>query len=394
MGRLTVCIAAVTMIVSFSTSGLCASPYSANGIGVIVDDDFGLPGSMGGAGVAFAGDGNMIRSNPALLATFDHHVYSLAAIHRRNYFDGPGNVPTIAETTPELFRLVLPVSRGVVFGWGLTPYSRTDINIGIPGDTYTDQLKSTGGINVSTTGLGWSFRNVFHIGVSLNYMFGTINEEWDRTFPESSAYENTTNYLKMKYRGYAGSVGLLVRVPFRTTLGLSYTQEAELDRTVRVRPADLTNPEVEYLADTRYLPRNWRLGLSKDIGTRVTAVADLALADWAEAAVTPTEKLMFNDTWQAGAGLHFVPTPSVTASYLRQLPLSIGFKVGTLYYKSYPVVNEVTEWAVTGGIEFPFLDGMGSIITSFEAGSRGDRGTNGWKETFFNTSITLVGVIE
>ena len=69
-------------------------------------------------------------------------------------------------------------------------------------------------------------------------------------------------------------------------------------------------------------------------------------------------------------------------------------KFGTLYYKSYPEVNSVFERAVTAGIEFPFKENVGSIMTSFELGTRGDKDRNGWDETYMSIGIMLIGVIK
>jgi len=65
-----------------------------------------------------------------------------------------------------------------------------------------------------------------------------------------------------------------------------------------------------------------------------------------------------------------------------------------LYYKSYPQIADLTEKAVTLGFEFPFKKNAGSLFTSFEMGTRGDKSKNGWDETFMNVGVSIIGKIK
>ena len=46
------------------------------------------------------------------------------------------------------------------------------------------RVKSVGGINVSNLGLAARYKNKLYFGVAMNYHFGTIEEQWMRTFPD------------------------------------------------------------------------------------------------------------------------------------------------------------------------------------------------------------------
>ena len=46
------------------------------------------------------------------------------------------------------------------------------------------------------------------------------------------------------------------------------------------------------------------------------------------------------------------------------------------------------------GIEFPFKEDLASLITSFEFGTRGDKGKNGWDETYMGIEFLLIGTIK
>ena len=117
---------------------------------------------------------------------------------------------------------------------------------------------------------------------------------------------------------------------------------------------------------------------------------DLTFSKWEDAAREKKEKEMYSDTYRFGAGISYLPSTRTTAKYYLKLPLLVGYRFGTVNYKSYPKEGTVFERAVTFGIEFPFLQDIGSIVTSFEYGFRGDINKNGWDEKFFGTGISLI----
>ena len=121
---------------------------------------------------------------------------------------------------------------------------------------------------------------------------------------------------------------------------------------------------------------------------------DIKFAQWEDAARQPKEKEMYNNTYRFGAGLRYILSSRPSAKYYETLPLSAGFRFGTLYYKSSPKINPVFEKAVTLGIELPLKGEVGSIIISFEYGLRGDKNKNGWDENFMSVGVLLIGKIK
>lgn len=388
----------IAVLMLFSGEAFCGSPYSAGGLGFIMPDDTGISRSIGGAGVAVGEGVNMIRGNPALIGTFTSSSYAIATLYDRIQTDiGGTDNPIHAKYNLSLVKFVLPVWRGVVMSWGLSPYSRTDVKLRVtakPDDIFRDEMASSGGINVSTISLALSIRKRVYFGAGLNYYFGAIAENWKRTFPDNPDMHGTTDYLKKKYRGYSGTAGILFKPLQRTYVGVGYTSEADLDLNAVLQPGDPLVPEVPAPSRNLKLPGALRVGVSSYISEHLMAACDFSMEQWESAAQTKKEKTMYIDSWKIGGGLRFIPSTRINAPFLMKLPLSVGFRAGRLYYKSYPEIDTVTEKAVTFGVEIPVGGGVGRLYNAFELGFRGDKGSNGWEETFFSYSLSLVGVIK
>jgi hypothetical protein len=372
------------------------SIYAPNGIGILVPDNTGISRGMGGAGIA-ANDGmNMLLGNPALDSSYKNPWYALGLVYNRaTTYTGGSESPSHAKTDPTLVKFILPIVPGWAIGWGLAPFSRTDSKLLMPvksGDIYKDTVTSRGGINISTFELSGSYK-ALAVGASLRYNFGAIQEEWSRAFSDSE-FINTTDYLNKKIKGYTVTLGMLASITRKTTVGFSYSLKSTQDMNVSVRPGDSLDPEISVEKDKIDLPMTLRAGIYSAISKRLSAAIDFSMADWDAAARTEKEKQMYNSTYSFNAGLRFIPSVSPLAGYFSKIPVSAGFRLGTLYYKSYPKIAVISEKALTFGLEFPFEKNMGSLLTSLEVGTRGDKNKNGWDESFVNVGFALIGIIK
>jgi long-subunit fatty acid transport protein len=302
---------------------------------------------------------------------------------------------TYAKSLPNAFKIVLPIHKGIVLGWGLYPYSRTDINMLFNGSQdgvqTKDELSSTGGVNVSSASIAGSFRNYVRVGFAYNYNFGMISENWERTFPSDSLLTSSYYLLKRKFGGYSKSVGIVTNVTKWITLGGGYTTKSEMNQRITVHTGTISDPEKTLTTITTVLPETWRTGVMFKFGEKFSAGSDYTFAGWEKAARTSKEKQLYNDATRIGVGFHYNPTPRFSDSYYKKIPVSVGFSYGSLYYKSYPVIDTVTEKSVTIGVEFPLQRNAGSILTSFEYGKRGDKSKNGWDENFMCFGISFIG---
>ena len=389
------------LLCSFLTHALSAhagTPSSANGIGAIIPDDFAASRGVGGAGVANVQTGNMLRINPALLGAFTRPSYGLGLSYDTSTtYLGISEQPEYAKTMPTLLKFVLPVTRGLVVGWGLTPYSSTDVVIDIaeePGAEYNDILDTSGGINMSSLAAGWRYKERVYLGFSLDYHFGAIEERWKRNFPDDSTFSSTIQNLRKKYKGYGVAFGTVVKVHSTTHIGIAYKSQANLDLDGVVHSDIPSDPEIPAYTDDIILPSSLRIGVWSQIGRQLSIGVDYTYDAWEDAAETPKQKEMYTNTSRIGGGLRFIPSVSRNAGFLKRIPVLIGVRQASQYYKSYPIIDTINETAITCGFEIPLMRNTGTLITTFDYGWRGDKDKNGWDETFMNVGLSLVGQIK
>lgn len=379
-------------------SANAGTPSSANGIGTIVNDDFAASRGVGGAGVANVQAGNMLRSNPALLGAYTRPSYGLGLSYDTSTtYLGQSEQPEIAKTMPSLLKFVLPVSHGVVIGWGLSQYSRTDVIIDIaenPGASYNDKLDTSGGISMSSLAAGWKYKERLYLGVSLDYHFGAVEERWKRIFPDDSSFTSTVQNLRKKYKGYGIAFGSVVKVHPTTHIGIAYKTQANLDLDAVVHSDIPSDPEIPAYTDDFLLPSSLRVGMWSQISRRLSMGVDYTYEAWEDAAETTKQTEMYTNASRIGGGLRFLPSVSRNAGFLKRIPISVGIRYASQYYKSYPVRDTITETAVSCGFEIPLIRNSGTLITTFDYGKRGDKDNNGWDETFMNVGISLVGHIK
>jgi hypothetical protein len=397
MKRVLVGVSVLTVLLSFAaTSAWCETPSSANGLGDIIADNSGRSRGMGGAGLAVDDGWSLLRGNPALVSTFKKPAYGLGFLYNRVVTrPGGGGSITIAHSDQSLVKFVLPLYRGFAIGWELAPVMKTDVKIELPsapGDAFTDTVNSSGGVNLSTFELAAGFRSV-RAGIALDYYFGSIREDWTRDFHSTAGISNSTDYLEREYKGYGVTLGALARVSL-VSLGFGYSTPTTLDRSIHFKPGNQDDKDILVEKDRADIPAVWRFGMAASFSDHLTAAADFTRSEWTTAARTPSEKRMYNDTSTFGAGIRYVPSTISTAGYLSTIPLSAGFRIGTLYYKSWPKIESLREMALTFGIEIPFKNNAGGLITSYEIGKRGNADSNGWDEIFMNIGVSLAGVIK
>jgi hypothetical protein len=394
--RIFVPVCAVLLVLG-AHDARCGTPVSANGFGAEAADNYGRSRGMGGAGLAADDGWSMLRGNPALISTFKKPIYGIGFIFNRIDTKPAGESSlTFARTDPNYVKLVLPLYKGIALGWNLSPVTLTGVKLAMPsspGDTFTDTVDISGGLNVSSFELAGGYKAV-RAGVSLDYYFGTMEEQWTRDFHGAAGVNNSLSFLEREYKGYGVTVGGLAKVTRRVSLGFGYSKPTLLDRSIHFKPGSQDAADILIGQDHPRLPAVWRFGTYSTLSENLTCAADVVLSRWTDEARTDHEKLMYTDTAMFGGGFRYIPSVRSLADYVSTIPLSAGFRAGNLYYRSWPKIGIVREMALTFGVELPFRGGGGGLVTSFEIGKRGSTSSNGWDETFANIGVSLQGAIK
>lgn len=382
-------------IASLPAPGYGDSPYTSNGLGYETAVDNGPARGMGGVGIADINGYTLLGGNPALLAGVTRSTLVFGASNNFVSTSVDAGSEQSARTDADILSFAFPVGRRIVIGWGLRPFSRANASIALDhvqdGQHLRDTVDVTGGITTSATSIAGSISDRIRFGYSMNYHFGTIQEEWHRTFPDNSQLLPTAFFLKRKYSGYSHSFGTVASFGKLLSVGVGYTTGSSLEQKDDVVLTDMSNPDIHAGRRSANLPRILQFGVFSNLNDRMGVGLDAAFENWKDAAVTAQEREQYTNTVRIGAGFRYRPNAEDTAPYYQKIPLTAGLRYRTLYYKSHPVVDVVRETVLTAGAEFPLKSNLGILAASVEAGIRGDKQANGFRESIFGFNIALIG---
>ena len=182
------------------------SPYSAYGLGDIIQGEQVSQLLMGGAGTALADPFSVIWVNPASYASLGAPSFEFGASHRYRQFEQSDKAALGTRTDLLGLSIGMPFNR---YRWGiamgLNPvtqvgYSITESNILPNGDKVDYTYSGNGGLNRAFIGLGrkiWLQRDSLgrgshlSIGANFNYLFGNVSADRKAYYPRSGNYYNS-----------------------------------------------------------------------------------------------------------------------------------------------------------------------------------------------------------
>lgn len=437
---------------------LTSSPYSRYGLGEINLQTFATPAAMGGSFIAYNQDSIapffINAANPAGLAGLRLSTFELG---------GQAQFTKISSEASSIKKKNINFSYGSVgfplkrFGgaaFGIMPYStvgykitsiQADPNVG----NMTYIFQGDGGINKAFLGFGVKpFRNkalkfyksayadtlIAHqetakykrkkfgkqllselaIGVSGNYLFGTINQVTDVIYPGSITYFNSKRQRSVQVSDFAFNGGLQthftidsvkshgkrrllkekLNVGFgffvNTPAGISAKQNNiiynyAIDGFGIERPKD-TILNSQNNTGTITLPLEMGLGLSVKKGEKLTVLLDAATTNWNTFKYFDAPTNEFKNSYRVSAGLNWVPNKLAfgNSNYIKrvQYRLGVSYSDGYLDIKNTRIGNAF----VSAGLGLPVgigrFDDIAVVNISAQYGKMGTVSNNLLQEDY------------
>jgi len=151
------------------------------------------------------------------------------------------------------------------------------------------------------------------------------------------------------------------------------------------------NPKdtIAYFPDQKgniFVPAAYGLGFSYSHGKRWLVGMEGEWQQWSRFRKFGVSDSLEN-SWRIAAGGAYTPRHT-TISPLRK---RMTYRFGARYNRTYIRLNghPISEYAITGGVSFPFKLSRNSITMAIEIGSRGTLKDNLVKKTFFNFSLGI-----
>jgi hypothetical protein len=437
---------------------LTSSPYSRYGIGELNLQTFATPAAMGGSFIAYHQDTiapfTINTANPAGLAGIRLSIFELGGQSQFTKISSETTSIKKKNTNFSYGSVGFPLKRFGGAAFGIMPYSTvgykitsTQENASIGTMTYVFQ--GDGGINKAFLGAGvkpfknqiWKFYNSaeadtmikynqtakykrkkfgkqllseLSIGLTGNYLFGTINQVTDVIYPGSIVYYNSRRQRSVQVNDFTFNGGLQTHFTIdsvkskgqhrllkekikigigayvNTPMGIQAKQSNiiynySLDGFGVERPKD-TVLNSQDNPGTITLPLEMGLGFSVKKGEKLTVLMDAATTNWSGFKYFDTPSVDFKNSYRVSAGLNFVPNKLAygTANYIRR----IHYRLGVSYSDGYLDLKNtaISNYFVSAGLGLPVgigrFDDVAMVNISAQYGKMGTMTNNLLQEDY------------
>ncbi|MBR9997495.1 MAG: hypothetical protein KFF73_00925 [Cyclobacteriaceae bacterium] len=384
------------------------SPYTALGIGDIIQPNLVSNMGMGVSAVAYPGNKNFNLMNPAMLGIrgfFTSFEVGISGERRSISSDtldqtnGSGNLSYLA--------LAFPIKQSrISAGFGLVPYSYVNYNIisqnqidGIEEESSVN-FKGEGGLNTVFYSTGFHLFESLALGFKVSYLFGSITEEtiFDIDQPQSfssALYESTkvndfllglgaAYYIKLNDKSQIFLAGI-----YELGNDLNATRDERLEQRQRFTGLLLSTDTIfSDQKETLRLPRKYGFGVSF-INSKWLISTDLIMQDWNEFSDPRREvKNPLVKSFRAGLGAEFIPDATSVSSYFNRMI----YRAGISYELSpYNLNNEqIYDFGINFGVSLPVINRNAPSLISlaFQYGQRsGGGGEFAITENYFRLAL-------
>jgi hypothetical protein len=383
------------------------SPYTALGIGDIIQPSLVNNMGMGSVSVAYPSNKNFNLANPSMLGIrgyFTSFEIGFSGERRTisqdtlNQTNGSGNINYIALAFP------LKQSR-ISAGFGLAPYSFINYNIisknkidGIEEEADVN-FKGSGGLNSVFYATGFNLFNSLALGFKISYLFGSVTEEaiFDIDQPQSystALYETTkvndfllslgaTYYIRMSEKSQIFLGGI-----YEFGNDINATRDERLEQRQRGTGLLLnTDTIVSNQKETFRLPQKYGVGISYTYGTKWLISTDLVIQDWNEFNRRNNSTNPLVKSYRAGFGAEFVPDATSVSNYFKR----IIYRAGMSYELTpYELNNErIYDFGINFGVSLPVINRNAPSLLSFafQYGQRSGGGNFEITENYFRLAL-------
>jgi hypothetical protein len=375
-----------------------SSPYSIYGVGQENLNFFGGLSAMGNTGIAYKSRNTINQINPASLTSIPENSF-LYEFGFNNTFSTKSDKYTSQQDYDFNFThlaMAFSVNNYWRMSLGIVPYSKVsyqiDIEQPIEGGTgnYITNVIGSGGINKIFWGHGFKLKNNFSVGVEIDGLFGSINQEQWILLGINSAYLNDKNVY------FSLGINAGVQYSFTGLLGTETTLGAIVSLPTTLRAAEasigtksnaIISSEFNQNADDFNLPLKLGVGISSQINKNLLASVDFRKNYW-NSTNQYNNASAYRDQSIYGIGFEFIPSSKLTG-YMN----NVKYRVGANYDSGYLNISNqnIDSYSFSLGLGFPTSTNSFSstININYSYGKEGTTNRGLIKENFHKLSINL-----
>lgn len=408
--KLGLLVGLVFLVVSLNAQDINA-PFSRFGLGRLYGENMSTQQqSMGGIGVGLALPFVINPSNPASYGSFltQSFVFQTGIIANFGSLSTTQNSESYNYMALGHVEMGFPVTKWWRASFGTLPYSKTGYDVrytfDVPGYAkMTSERWGEGGLSRVYWGNGFNITHNLRVGVNLVYLFGNIRYYNMSYSPDSVAVfgTKTEQYLKMSNLMY--DWGLQYDIHFkngrRVTIGLVYTNKVNVSASRYWLATTETggygsNPDVvkdtlQYIPSEKgkiLIPAHYGIGFTYTKPGKILVGADVEWQNWNQFS-SFGQRDSLQQSFTIAIGGQYTPNHS----NISHMGKRMTYRLGARYQQSYISLNglSINEFAVTGGVKFPFKRKADNVNIGFEIGSRGTLQNNLVKDGFFDMTFGI-----
>ncbi len=371
--------------------------------------------AMGGGGYALAGIRYTNFANPAALS--DQILTRFAGgfsfesikVSAEGFEQG-----TVASGTLSAVQIGFPlITNKTGLGISFSPYTRVSYRVDSPSSIISDpenggetalisRFGGSGGIQKLSLATGHRVSPRISLGLSLDYLFGIIEESQGSSF-NSTLFVDRTVEKTLRLRGLTATVGgryVLPGLPTGKALVIGGTISLPTTLVGKRALALTTSVGSDTLSTTASgdvkLPLAWALGVAYQPEARWTFIADASYEGWSSfesdfdlPGYSASSNSEFDNRLRLSAGAEFWPASGRPfASYGSR----IGYRLGVYSDQSYvsPDADEsIRSVGITGGLSMPSLIRGTNIDLNIDIGRRGTTSNGLVKDRYIRFSLNI-----
>lgn len=385
-----------------SFSQVTHSPYSAIGIGDILDPTTAAKFGMAGLGVSNGTYFSLNIVNPALLHYNRVALFSAAVLGESKTINQEGFEPYAAGSGQlNHMALAFPLISGKLStSLVLNPYSAVNYNVsyiapieGSATDSAFVTTKGDGGIDQLSLSFGGEVIKGLSFGVRASYLFSSIRKEGKSLAPitPNNNYVATLNE-RVSFQDFMFGLGMAYKYKIGETssinVGATYDFETDVKSKLFTRFDQELITGGTVFADTINdntpisvkLPSKLALGLSYNHKNKLVVGVDYSAQDWTQTKEIVSGASIYTKREKYVFGVEVTPDINSIDNYLKRMTYRAGASfTNTPYILSD---TQITDFGINFGLSLPVVR-FSSLDFGFQMGTRGTLSNNLIQENYF-----------
>lgn len=387
-------IITVIIVASNLVYGQVGSVYSDFGLGEL---NFHSSTRRSGMGLAIAGNDNFDINpfNPASISNIKFVKFIGSFSYGINFYKDDLSSNYFRSGSFQQLLIAVPIQRdyGIVLTGGITPLTKIQYKISTPelkfdSAKYTINYESFGGLYNYFIGLSYKVKDYASLGVSTNFLIGTISKSISTVFNDLSITNPKFSKLS-KYRGMSVRVGFISEdlnkyIKFSSfkdlKIGFTYQFSTNLKTDYSEQKQGIFTDTVSENSFNTEFPSQFAIGISSRLNERLTLYVDYLNQDWSKFNTNSSRNFTGKNQNYFSMGFEYLPSLR-PEKYFDAISWRFGLFLNDL---GFTINNEkINEYGIRAGVSLP-IDQLNMIELGVQYSTRGKLKSNLVKESILN----------